>query len=159
MLFRAGPSVILTSATLSTSNERGFNFFKSRVGLDQAKAIQLGSPFNYREQAELILVEGMPDPSTQRVDFETRLPEVLKRYIGMTDGHAFALFTSMDLLRRTAQRLRPWMEEHGLIIYDQSDGTPRNQLLEAFKRIRAEYFSAPTVFGKESMYQEMPSEM
>ena len=52
-LFNKVPTVVMTSATLATAGK--FDFFQSRVGLLQAAALSLGSPFNYEEQAELIL--------------------------------------------------------------------------------------------------------
>ena len=67
-LFDKVPTVIMTSATLSVGAlaqqaKCGFDFFKSRVGLTQCDAIQVGSPFNYREQAELVTLRDMPDPA------------------------------------------------------------------------------------------------
>ena len=63
-LFDKVPTVILTSATLSVGKQGSFDFFKSRVGLTQFDEIQVGSPFNYREQAELVTLRDMPDPTT-----------------------------------------------------------------------------------------------
>ncbi len=62
-LFNKVPTVIMTSATLATAGK--FDFFQSRVGLMQTATLGLGSPFNYQEQAELILLDGMPDPSSE----------------------------------------------------------------------------------------------
>ncbi len=148
MLFQKVPSVILTSATLSTGREGGFEFFKSRVGASGAGTIQLGSPFNYRDQAELILIKDLPDPSSQRKEYEDRLPAIIKHFVGLTDGHAFVLFTSFDLLKRMAQALQPWMAEMNLATYSQADGVPRGQLLDAFK-------AQPRgiLFGTDSFWQ------
>ena len=55
------PTVIMTSATLATGGS--FEFFKSRVGLTQTETLCLGSPFDYQQQAQLILLDGMPDPT------------------------------------------------------------------------------------------------
>ena len=57
MLFDRVPTVILTSATLSVGGERGFEHIAHRLGFPDHPAIQLGSPFNYREQVELHLRE------------------------------------------------------------------------------------------------------
>ncbi len=66
-LFDKVPSVIMTSATLSVGQRGSFDFFKSRLGLTQCDEIQVGSPFNYREQVELVTLRGMPDPAAQSV--------------------------------------------------------------------------------------------
>ena len=69
-LFGRMRSVILTSATLSVGRQPSFDFFKTRVGLTQCKAQRLGSPFDFRRQARLIVVRDMPDPSSQKPDYE-----------------------------------------------------------------------------------------
>ncbi|MBX7164760.1 MAG: DEAD/DEAH box helicase [Pirellulales bacterium] len=132
-LFGAGATAVLTSATLSAGREGGFEFLKSRLGLTQVDTLALGSPFDYRRQAELVLLEDMPDPAAQPQAFEQRAWEQIRRYVAESDGHAFVLFTSYDMLRRAATALAPWLAQHDLALYSQADGTPRTQLLERFK--------------------------
>jgi ATP-dependent DNA helicase DinG len=132
-LFDPVRTVIMTSATLSVGKKGSFDFFKSRVGLTQSRSLRLGSPFNYREQVKLIYVDGMPDPSTSRSDYERFCVEMIKRYVGRTKGHAFVLFTSYELIRRVGRDLTPWLAEQNLALYSQADGTPRHHMLEQFK--------------------------
>ncbi len=149
LLFSRTPSVIMTSATLATgSQQKGFDFFQKRIGLRKAQALQVGSPFDYRRQAELVLVEDLPDPSSDRLRFEQQLPAVLKHFLAQSDGHAFVLFTSYGLLRQMAAALQPWLQERELDLYSQADGLPRNQLLDAF---RAQPRGA--LFGTDSFWQ------
>ncbi|TXT17629.1 MAG: ATP-dependent DNA helicase DinG [Planctomycetota bacterium] len=63
-LFAKVPTVILTSATLSTGREN-FDYAKARIGLTKSLEKKLGSPFDYRRQAKLILHGRMPDPNEQ----------------------------------------------------------------------------------------------
>jgi ATP-dependent DNA helicase DinG len=140
--------VIMTSATLACSREGDFEFFQSRIGASGAKTKQLGSPFNFREQSELILMQGLPDPSAERKKFEDMLPKIIEHYVGLTDGHAFVLFTSYDLLKRMVEHLTPWMSKHNLTIYSQADGTPRGQLLDNFKK-----HPRGVLFGTDSFWQ------
>ncbi len=132
-LFEKVPSVVLTSATLAVGRGRSFEFLTSRLGLDDAGELQLGSPFDYREQATLVLLDGMPDPTADTAGYERRVLQLIRRYVAQTDGHAFVLFTSYDMLRRAAADLGPWLIERGLKLYSQAEGTPRSQLLEKFK--------------------------
>ncbi len=148
MLFQKVPSVIMTSATLASKRDGGFEFFQTRMGASGSRTKQLGSPFNYREQVELILLDDLPDPSSDRARFEAMLPKIIQHYVGLTDGHAFVLFTSYDLLRRMVDRLTPWMSEMGLAIYSQADGAPRGQLLDAFKKQ-----PKGVLFGTDSFWQ------
>lgn len=148
MLFQQVNSVILTSATLASSQSGDFSFFQNRIGLSNARTKQVGSPFDYAKQSELILLQDLPDPSSDRVQFENALPDIVQYYAGLTDGHAFALFTSYDLLKRVVEKLTPWMTKVGLEIYSQADGTPRGQLLDAFKRN-----PRGVLFGTDSFWQ------
>jgi ATP-dependent DNA helicase DinG len=95
--------------------------------------LRLGSPFNYQEQAELVLLRDMPDPSTQTAEFEELAIGLIRRYVSQTHGHAFALFTSYAMLRKAAEQLQDWLAANELALYSQADGLPRTQLLERFK--------------------------
>jgi ATP-dependent DNA helicase DinG len=147
-LFDQTKSVIMTSATLSVGREAEFTFFKSRLGVTSCSTVRLGSPFNYREQARLILLEGRPDPQNQRAEYEQASMEMIQRYVQLTDGRAFVLFTSYDMLRKCAQALTPWLASHNFALLSQADGIPRSKMLETFR-------SQPrsVLFGTDSFWQ------
>ena len=132
-LFQQTKSVIMTSATLATGQEANFNFFKSRIGMTRAKELRVGSPFDFKRQAELILVRGMPDPNQDRDGFERLCVAMIQRYVQRTDGRAFALFTSYDMMRRVASGLTHWLSENDMALFSQADGLPRHQMLQQFK--------------------------
>jgi ATP-dependent DNA helicase DinG len=148
-------TVVMTSATLATGTDDKFKFFRSRIGLSGGLSIRVGSPFDYQQQAKLIVVQGLPDPSREREKFENSLPEQIKRFVGHTDGHAFVLFTSYDSLRRCAQSLVGWLAENELALYSQAGKQNRSQLLDAFKRN-----SRGVLFGTDSFWQgvDVPGE-
>ncbi len=148
MLFQEVPSVVMTSATVSTGREGGFEFFQSRIGASGSLTTKQGSPFDYRRQAELIVVGDMPDPSVNKSEFEALLPRMIERYLTRTEGRAFVLFTSYSLLRSTAQRMQRWFAQHNMVLYSQADGTPRGQLLEQFKQQ-----PRGALFGTDSFWQ------
>ena len=146
-LFDRVSTVVMTSATLSTGGG-SFDFFKSRIGLTQAETLSLGSPFDYSRQAELILVDGMPDPGSDATAYEQRVAEMIRRYVGRTGGRAFVLFTSYTMMRRAADALLAWLADENLALYNQADGTPRSRMLEKFKaNPRA------VLFGTDSFWQ------
>ncbi len=147
-LFAAGKSIILTSATLSTSSNKGFDFFIKRVGAEGATSLQVGSPFDYKRLARLDLVSDLPDPSTDKKEYERRLIPTIQHYIGERAGHTFILFTSYEMLRKVCETMTPWLVNQGLKIYSQADGLPRNQLLEEFKKD-----PKGVLFGAESFWQ------
>jgi len=132
-LFDKTPTVILTSATLAVGGA-SFDFCRARVGLDEgAQTLCLGSPFDFARQAELVLIRDMPDPVEQAAQFEAKSIELIRRYVALGDGHAFVLFTSYAMLRKTAAELSGWLRENDLALYNQADGLPRNKLLQRFK--------------------------
>ncbi|QDT06165.1 hypothetical protein K227x_45730 [Rubripirellula lacrimiformis] len=140
-------SVVMTSATLATGND-DFKFFRSRVGLTSGLSIQVGSPFDYKSQAKLVVVTDLPDPSREREAFEKSLPAQIKRFVGHTNGHAFVLFTSYGLLKRCADAVAAWCAEKNLQLYTQGGEQSRTQLLDAFRRT-----PNGVLFGTDSFWQ------
>jgi ATP-dependent DNA helicase DinG len=147
-LYKEVPTVVLTSATLSVGGTTGFDHFRQRLGLDEGDTLQLGSPFNFREQAELHLFRKMPDPSAAGDAFEEAVLEKVRQYVERSGGRAFVLFTSHQALQRAAAKLRPWLKEKGYPLIAQSDGLPRTQMVEQFRRA-----GNAVLFGVDSFWQ------
>lgn len=147
-LFGRVRCVVMTSATLSVGRQPSFDYYKSRIGLARSDSERLGSPFDYPKQAKLILLDGMSDPSTEKDAYERQIVGLIQRYVARTHGHAFVLFTSYDLLRRTVAAMLPWLTKNNLACYSQADGTPRGQLLDRFKTD-----SSGVLFGTDSFWQ------
>jgi ATP-dependent DNA helicase DinG len=147
-LYKEVPTVVLTSATLSVGGRSGFEHFRRRLGLDDGDTLQLGSPFNYREQAELHLFRRMPDPASVPDAFEEASLEKVKEYVHRSGGRAFVLFTSHQTMQRAAARLRPWFKEKGYPLIAQSDGLPRTQMLQQFRSA-----GNAVLFGVDSFWQ------
>ena len=147
LLFDRTPTVVLTSATLSIGKTPSFDFFKSRIGLTHSANQRLGSPFDYPRQAELILLDGMPDPSDKQ-RYERLAIEMIRRYVARTDGHAFVLFTSYEMMKRAAAALTPWLVEKNMPLLSQADGLARTQMVERFKAD-----PRSVLFGADSFWQ------
>jgi len=128
-LFDAMESIIMTSATLSTNGN--FEYFKNRIGLNNCKEVILGSPFNYEKQVSLYIPPDMPDPRE-----ETFMPvavEKIKKYIKLTQGKAFILFTSYGMLVKSYKELKGWLDENGINSFRQGGELSRYDMLEGFK--------------------------
>ncbi len=90
-VFFSVPSVVLTSATLSTGGD--FSFLKSRIGIDfDATELTVPSPFDYRRQACLFVPADLPDPRDGT--FAERAADIAEALIAMTAGGALLLSTS-----------------------------------------------------------------
>jgi ATP-dependent DNA helicase DinG len=133
-LYDQVPTVVLTSATLSAGGRQGFEFFRHRLGMNECETHQLGSPFNYRDQVELHLFRRLPDPASQSAAFERESLVKIKEYVQRSGGRAFVLFTSSLTMQRAASQVRSWLAEQGMPLFCQSDGLPRHQMLEQFRK-------------------------
>lgn len=155
-LFDRYESVILTSATLSTDAEAekgGFDFFASRIGLDDFDAVKLGSPFEYEKQVTIYIEKDLPNPNEQA--FIITATEVLKKYILKTAARAFVLFTSYTMLEEMAGKLSNWLNENDIELLQQGSGVDRTILLGQFKTE-----GRSVLFGTDSFWQgvDVPGE-
>jgi ATP-dependent DNA helicase DinG len=155
-LYDRVPTVILTSATLSAGGREGFRHFQERLGLQGCGTLQLGSPFNYHEQAELHLFHrGMPDPGAAPDKYEEAVFSRIPEYVTRSGGRAFVLFTSYQMLEKATRQLRPWCAQMGYPLFSQSDGLPRSQMIERFRAS-----GNGVLFGVDSFWQgvDVPGE-
>ncbi|MCC7361336.1 MAG: DEAD/DEAH box helicase family protein [Anaerolineales bacterium] len=129
-LWHAKEAVVLTSATLTTAGE--FNYIKGRLAADEADEVSVGSPFDYETSTLLYLPNDIAEPHV-RPDYQQAVEKTLRELCTATRGRALALFTSYAQLKQTAQAIREPLARAGIEVYAQSDGTPRNTLLENFK--------------------------
>jgi ATP-dependent DNA helicase DinG len=90
-LFEAVPTVVLTSATLSSGGN--FAFIRDRLGLDTADDLIAASSFDYESQAILYLPEKMPDPRDR--EWAPAAAAEVARILNATEGRAFVLSTSL----------------------------------------------------------------
>ena len=146
-LFNKVDTVVLTSATLAVGKQN-FDFFRSRLGVDKAIQKKLGSPFNFKKQATLILNDRMPDPTTNAAQYEAVCCAKIKKYVAQTKGRAFVLFTSYRMLKSCAATLSSWFTQQGYPLFCQGDGMQRGQMLERFKRE-----AGAVLFGADSFWQ------
>ncbi len=144
LLFREGTPAILTSATLSVGTPR-LDYFRDRVGAYDAKAVQIGSPFDYQKQMTLYLVRKMPDP--RDAAYEKELEKWITHFTEESKARAFVLFTSYRTMDAVAGRMQKSFEKKGWDLFVQGAGIPRSRMLEEFRRS-----PAGVLFGTESFW-------
>ena len=164
-LFEKMHSVVMTSATLCTAGsapkrrspapmestepevDPAFAYIKSRLGVVKEKTLQLGSPFQYEQQATLYIEEDLPEPNdTNR--FMPAACEKIVKYLRQTSGGAFVLFTSYKMLIDAANRLKDTIEGDGFPLLVQGQNAPRKILLERFRSSEN-----AVLFGTASFWQ------
>ncbi|HJT28059.1 MAG TPA: helicase C-terminal domain-containing protein [Pyrinomonadaceae bacterium] len=90
-LFEEVPTVVLTSATLSSGGN--FSFIRERLGLDTADDLIASTSFDYESQAILYLPSKMPDPRDR--NWGLAAADEVIRILNATEGRAFVLSTSL----------------------------------------------------------------
>lgn len=127
-LFAApGRAWVFTSATLAIGER--FEHFTGALGLGAPQTLQLGSPFDYENNALLYVPEELPEPNTPgftRAVLDAALP-----IIAAAGGRTFMLFTSHRALREAADELEGRFAYPLLV-----QGTaPRDALLREFREL------------------------
>jgi ATP-dependent DNA helicase DinG len=114
-------TAVLTSATIPVT-------LPARLGLkaDDADVVDVGSPFDYAEQAVLYCARHLPDPRDPARS--RKVHEEIERLILVAGGRTLALFTSWRAMREAADHLE------GRIPYAlmRQDDLPKMALIEAF---------------------------
>ena len=127
--FEQKDCVVLTSATLSAAGS--FDFLRRRVGVgDEADELLVGSPFDYRNAAQALIPDDMPQPNAN--GYVPAIADVLAQLGLRLQGRTMALFTAHSSLRAVAQRLRPMLEPHGISVMAQGVDGSAPYLMSAF---------------------------
>ena len=152
MIFRDNCSCIMTSATLSVGRP-DLAYFRGRIGADESEPLLLGSPFDFRKQMKVFIVQKMPDPRDS--GYEEALERWIAHFVEKTEGCAFVLFTSYRGMQQVAERMREFFSRKKLRLLMQGEGTPRSLLLEQFKTTRR-----AVLFGTDSFWMgvDVPGE-
>jgi ATP-dependent DNA helicase DinG len=100
-LFEKIPTVVLTSATLSSAGN--FRFIRERLGLDKAEEMIAESIFDFEHQAVLYLPAQMPDPRSPQ--WASAAAEEVIKIVNATEGRAFVLSTSLSGMNEMFERV------------------------------------------------------
>lgn len=138
-MFDRKSSVVLTSATLTV--DKSFQYVKEQLGLDASeregrlRTAQLPSPFNYREQALVLIPRDFPNIRGQNGDpqFLQALTKSLAEVAEATGGRMLVLFTSYRMLKAIHGPLKERLGPSGIEVMGQGiDGGSRSRLTQQF---------------------------
>ena len=124
-LWEDGPTSVLVSATLTAGEDA--RFVRRRLGLDRAREVVVGSPFDFPGQALLYLPRSMPDP--RGGGFLDRCADEIRSLLALSEGRALVLTSSYRALDAYTERLRGQVP-YGLLVQGEA---PRERLLERFR--------------------------
>jgi len=137
-IFETVPSVVLTSATLTTfpgfgvdSDTKQFEYLKQRLGLTELTApveqLVVPSPFDYKKHALLYTPRDLPEPNSE--NFIEVAVERIRALISITAGGAFVLTTSLRSMHAIHKLLGPHLELPLLL----QGSLPKTELLSQFR--------------------------
>ncbi|GAM09217.1 putative ATP-dependent helicase [Geobacter sp. OR-1] len=127
-------TVIITSATLAVGDK--FSYLKKRTGIDllppeRVSELLLASPFDFARQSYIGIPSDLPDPNSPA--FASAIESFLLEGVTITQGRAFILFTSYELLSKVYVRLKNKLTEMGLTPLRQGE-VGRHLLISRFKK-------------------------
>ncbi len=128
MLFKRQRSAIFTGATLRTGS--GFTFIRDRLGLWDASAVTVDSPFDYKQSTLLFLPNNLPAPN--HPNYQQAVEQAIIAAADATGGRTLALFTSYAHLRTTADAIRAPLDRLGITVL-QHGTSSRNRLLREYR--------------------------
>jgi ATP-dependent DNA helicase DinG len=183
-LFESDTSVIMTSATLSTTSSavngapaeitqhatrpaapkrsEGGNTQKDITGLNYfvkrvgaESATQLQVGTPFDYERQMKLFVARKMPDPRENEYREALVHWIKHFVKMTHGKAFVLFTSYKLMQDVAELMQPFFDKLGIACFVQGTGTPRSTMLEKFKED-----IDSVLFGTDSFWQgvDVPGE-
>lgn len=121
-------SWIFTSATLAVGGD--FSHFRSQLGLEeQARELQVDSPFDYRHNALLYLPDNLPEP--QNNGYTSSIVDSVLPVLEASGGRAFLLFTSYRAMHEAASLLEQRIDFPMLM----QGQMPKRELIEAFQSV------------------------
>ena len=130
MIFRENTCAVLTSATLSVGSN-DLSYFRNRVGASGCRAVQIGSPFDYKKQMTLHLVKKMPEPKD--TGYDAALEKWIAHFADQSHARAFVLFTSYQTMRAAAQALETHFAVKGWNLIVQGSGMPAHRMVREFR--------------------------
>lgn len=130
LLFTGKKCMVMTSATLGVGDPE-LGYFRKRVGAESARALSIGSPFDYQKQMKVKIYKSIPEPNTQKYD--EMLAKGIMDAVNESDGRAFVLFTSYRTMQDAAKRCESYFKKKGWRLFKQGDGMPRHKMLEEFR--------------------------
>ncbi len=124
-LFERIETAILTSATLAVGGQ--FAFVQERLGVRNARTLQVEGAFDYPRQALLYVPQHLPEPRNPA--FTSAAAREIARLLDHSRGRAFVLFTSYQQMKLVFDLVEPRLDYPALL-----QGTlSRTALLERFR--------------------------
>lgn len=130
MLFSRVPAV-LVSATLSVGGS--FEYISDTLGLDDPMTLDVGTPFDYGQQALLFVPDrSQPDPSKRRSEWLFYAQNTTRDLVRASGGGALLLYTSRKAMQDAYAMLRDTLEMAGYTCLMQGEHGTNKEIAARF---------------------------
>ncbi len=140
--------IVLTSATLATNRRDKCKYIRSRLGIDEADEMILGSPFDYERQVKIFIPSDVPDPTADADAYRASLVRYIRGFVETATGGTFVLFTNLRDMKFCHDELIDQFTNCGILTLVQDGGTPRTRMLDMFRED-----GKAVLFGVSSFWQ------
>ncbi|WP_312096794.1 ATP-dependent DNA helicase DinG [Niallia sp.] len=133
--FEKKKSVVFTSATITVNNSFAYYVNVLGLGKDQLE-VQIGSPFNYDQQIQLLIPTDVPEVNTVSLnEYVSTIGEQIIKIAQATKGRMLILFTANDMLKKTYDYMKEsgCLEEYAILAQGITNGS-RMRLTRNFQR-------------------------
>ena len=125
-------SWVFTSATLG--DDETLSWFTQPCGLESAKILRIGSPFDYAEQAALYVPQDFPKPADP--SHALKVAESAAAWSRQLGGRTMVLTTTLKALRVIGEALTLTFEKSGDLDVLVQGTMPKRMLIERFRQGR-----------------------
>src|SRR5260221_11744186 len=106
-----------------------FEFMRERLQAESVQEIALPSRFDYEQSTLIYLQTDLAEPN-ERNKYQQNVQQAIIELAAATEGRLLALFTGYTQLRQVSQYIAPRLALGNIAVFDQSDGSSRQALLE-----------------------------
>ena len=132
-LFERERCVVLTSGTLADDGR--FDRIRSTLGIEGGREIALGSPFDFKKAA-LVLVPGdIPEPN--RPGFNEAVAQAITEVAAALNDRVLVLFTSNSALNAARGAIKPALQAQGVKVVAQGIDGPPHRVMRALDAEKA----------------------
>jgi hypothetical protein len=138
------PNIVsaLLSATLSIDNS--FAYVADQMGLTSYEQFDVGTPFDFQNQARLYIPAHLPEPTpANRASWESMSIAEIGDLVNASDGRALLLFTSVKQMRAAYDHLAPRLPYNCMI---QGDGTNKELAARFMDDVHSVLFATKSFF-------------
>jgi DNA polymerase-3 subunit epsilon/ATP-dependent DNA helicase DinG len=129
-LWSGKETVVVTSPTLRIAGS--FGYIRQVLGIEANQELALSHAYNYKESTLIFLPTDMPEPQ-DRHKYQQYVDRGIIELASALNGRLLVLFTGYTQMRQVAQNISPRLALGSIQLFDQSDGTSREAMLEGFK--------------------------